>query len=215
MNEIAPLNQPPAEDNDNTDSDASSDDAGALVPFAGETEIEAAGIGETLRDVGSRLPAYARLSQGLVAAGFLSANQQADILGPLGYGPLARVARFVPLLNQLTRVLSLVGAIRFALTQLDPEVAEEHLAHVGLTRAQVEADFQATRGLAERIAASGSQQAAHAFEAGKEQVARLAEAGGPVASKALEDGARAAGKLTGKGLRAFRQWQAKSNQHKD
>ena len=207
MSEIVPQSQPPPEEEDNEPGDER-----ALVEYTGEAEI--AGVGDTLRDVGSRLPAYARLSQGLVAAGLLSANQQADILGPLGYGPLARVARFVPLLNQLTRLLSLVGAIRFALTQLDPELAEEHLARAGLSRAQVEADFQATRGLAERIAASGSQQAAHAFEVGKEQAARLAEASGPIASKALEDGARAAGKLTGKGLRAWRNWQAKSNERK-
>ena len=207
MSEIVPQSQPPPEEEDNEPGDER-----ALVEYTGEAEI--AGVGDTLRDVGSRLPAYARLSQGLVAAGLLSANQQADILGPLGYGPLARVARFVPLLNQLTRLLSLVGAIRFALTQLDPELAEEHLARAGLSRAQVEADFQATRGLAERIAASGSQQAAHAYELGKEQAARLVEASGPIASKALEDGARAAGKLTGKGLRAWRNWQAKSNERK-
>ena len=192
MSEIVPLGETPAGEGDDNER-----------------------ISTTLKDIGSRLPAYAQLSQGLVAAGLMSANQQSDVLGPLGYGPLARVSRFVPLLNQVTRILTLVGAIRFALTQLEPEVADQHLASVGLSREQVEADFENARGLVARAATSGSEHAARAYEVGKEQAARAVEAGGPMASKALEEGARAAGKLTGKGIKAFRRWQAKSSARRD
>lgn len=143
-------------------------------------------IRETLKDIGSRVPTYAQLSQRLVAEGMMTAGQQGQILGPLGFGPLSRVTRFVPLLGQMTRVLSMIGAIRFVLTQMNPEVADAHLAAVGLTREQVEADFRVTKDLSKRAGEVGAQHA----------------------SRALEDGARVAGRLTGKGLRAFKNWQA-------
>jgi hypothetical protein len=187
--------------------------------MSGDPALEAS-LRETLKDVGSRLPNYARFSQGLVAAGLMSANGQAQLLGPLGAGPLAQVSRFVPLLNQATRVLQLVGAVHFALTQLEPQVAEQHLVNAGLTRAQVEADFQATKGLASRAASSGSEQASKALEVGvelgsraldvaQERVARAVEVGAPVVNEKLHQGAKRAGRLAGLGVRALRDWQNK------
>ena len=85
----------------------------------------------TLKDVGERLPSYAKLSFNLVSAGKMSAAQQSQILGPLGYGPASRFTRFVPLLNQISRILSMVGTIRFVLTQMDAEAANELLESVG------------------------------------------------------------------------------------
>lgn len=157
-------------------------------------------IGDTIKDLGQRVPSYAKLSYNLVSAGKMSGAQQSQILGPLGYGPAAKISRFVPLLNQLTRILSMVGTIRFVLTQMDVETANEHLASVGLSREQVEADFEVTRDLAK-----------HAKEVGSREAARALEVGGREASKALTSGARVAGRLTGKGIRSFRNWQARSN----
>jgi hypothetical protein len=153
-----------------------------------ETEIEIENLGDTLKDIGQRLPNYARLSYNLVSAGKMTSAQQSQLLGPLGYGPASKITRFVPLLNQITRILSMIGTIRFVLTQMDAETANEHLASVGLSRGQVERDFAVTRDLAKRAK----------------------EVGGREASRAIESGARVAGKLTGKGIRSFRNWQART-----
>jgi hypothetical protein len=150
------------------------------------TEIEK--IGDTLKDIGQRVPSYAKLSYNLVSAGKMTSAQQSQLLGPLGYGPASRFTRFVPILNQLTRILSMVGTIRYVLTQMDVETANEHLASVGLSREQVERDFAVTRDLAKRAK----------------------DVTGREASRAIENGARVAGRLTGKGIRSFRNWQARA-----
>ena len=160
---------------------------------------EVARIGDTIKDLGQRVPSYAKLSYNLVLAGKMTGAQQSQILGPLGYGPASKISRFVPLLNQLTRILSMVGTIRFVLTQMDVETANEHLASVGLSREQVEADFEVTRDLAK-----------HAKDVGSREAARALEVGGREASKALTSGARVAGRLTGKGIRSFRNWQVRT-----
>ncbi len=157
------------------------------------------GVIATLKDVGERLPAYAQLSVNLVSAGKMSASQQSQILGPLGYGPASRFTRFIPLLNQMSRILAMIGTIRFVLTQMDRDAANVHLESVGLSRDQVEHDFQVTRDLAKR-----------ATETGTREASRVIETGSREASRAIESGARIAGRLTGKGIRSFRSWQARN-----
>lgn len=144
-------------------------------------------IREILNDISSRLPNYGQLSARLVSEGYMSANQQSQLLGPLGPAalPLTRLTRFIPGIGLVTRVLALVGAVRFALTQMQPETAAEHLAAVGLTRDQVEADFLVTKSLVRRAGTVGSREAA-----------RIAE-----------EGARVAGKLAARGRQALRAWQ--------
>ncbi len=169
-----------------------------------EEESAPDGILATLKDVGERVPAYAQLSVNLVSAGKMSAAQQSQILGPLGYGPASRFTRFVPLLNQISRILGMIGTIRFVLTQMDRETADAHLGSVGLSREQVEHDFQVTRDLAKRAGETGSREASRALETGARE-----------ASKALHTSARVAGRLTGMGLRSFRNWQARSAKSND
>ncbi len=166
-----------------------------IEPVEPESQGDQDGVLATLKDVGERVPAYAKLSVNLVSAGKMSAAQQSQILGPLGYGPASRFTRFVPILNQISRVLSMIGTIRFVLTQMDAESANELLAAVGLSREQVEQDFATTRDLAKRAGQVGSREASRALESG---------------SRALESGARVAGRLTGKGIRSFRNWQART-----
>ncbi len=160
-----------------------------LQPVDDQEDVSQDSVLATLRDVGDRLPSYARLSMNLVSAGKMSGAQQSQILGPLGYGPASRLTRFVPLLNQVSRVLSMIGTIRFVLTQMDAETANAHLESVGLSREQVEHDFRVTRDLARRAGETGTREA----------------------SRAIESGARIAGRLTGKGIRSFRSWQARSS----
>jgi hypothetical protein len=145
-------------------------------------------IREILNDISARLPNYGQLSARLVSEGYMSANQQSQLLGPLGPAalPLTRLTRFIPGIGLVTRILSLVGAVRFALTQMQPETANEHLEAVGLTREQVEADFLVTKYLAKRAGMVGSR-----------EVTRVAG-----------EGARVAGKLAARGRQALRDWQA-------
>ncbi len=158
------------------------------------------GVLATLKDVGERLPAYAQLSVNLVSAGKMSSQQQGQILGPLGYGPASRFTRFVPLLNQVSRILSMIGTIRFVLTQMDRDAANAHLESVGLSREQVERDFQVSRDLAKRMGETGTREATRVIETGARE-----------ASRAMESGARVAGRLTGKGIKSFRNWQARNS----
>lgn len=146
------------------------------------------GIRETLNDISSRLSNYGQLSARLVSEGYMSANQQSQLLGPLGPAalPLTRLTRFIPGIGLVTRMLSLVGAVRFALTQMQPETANEHLEAVGLTRDQVEADFLVTKNLAKRASTVGSREA----------------------TRVAGEGVRVAGKLAARGRQALRDWQA-------
>ena len=168
-----------------------------------------------LRDVGERLPSYAKLSVNLVSAGKMSGAQQSQILGPLGYGAASRFTRFVPLLNQISRVLSMIGTIRFVLTQMDVETANTYLESVGLSREQVEQDFRMTRDLAKRAGETGTREAGRALEIGTREASRALDIGTREAGRAFENGARIAGRLTGKGIRSFRNWQARSTDQSD
>lgn len=145
---------------------------------------------ETLSDILTRVPKYVQFSYRLVANGRMSASQQRNLLGASGLGamPLRLVPGLGPLLFQATRILSLIGAIRYTLSQMQPGEAERQLAEVGLTREQVEADYQATTALAKRAKELGTKEA----------------------GQILEGGARTAGRLAGRGVRAFRGWQARN-----
>ncbi|HEX3724527.1 MAG TPA: hypothetical protein VHV31_17185 [Nitrolancea sp.] len=178
----------------------SENDLPVIVDDAGG-EIE--NLGDTLKDIGQRLPNYAKLSYNLVSAGKMTSAEQNQLLGPLGYGPASKIARFVPLLNQLMRVLSMIGTIRYVLTQMDFETANEHLASVGLSREQVERDFTVTRDLAARAKDTGSREASRALATVDKEGAR-----------AIESGGRIAGRLTGKGIRSFRNWQARAAENR-
>ena len=179
-----------------------------------EPSIEIENLGDTLKDIGQRIPSYAKLSYNLVSAGKMTAAQQSQLLGPLGYGPASKISRFVPLLNQITRILSMIGTIRFVLTQMDADTANEHLASVGLSRDQVERDFAVTRDLAKRAKDVGGREASRALEVGSREVSRALDVGGREASRAIENGGRIAGRLTGKGIRSFRNWQARTAENR-
>ncbi len=142
---------------------------------------------EALSGLAQRLPRYAELSARLVAEGRLSAGQQAPLLGGLRGVPVAgRLIGLVPFLGQLTTLLGTLGAIRYALEQMQAEAADAHLAAVGLSRAEVEADVRQVGALVQRVKAVDAE----------------------AASELMRSGARKAGRLVGRGLRAFRAAQA-------
>jgi hypothetical protein len=153
----------------------------------------------TLSDIGTRLPQYGRLSARLISDGRMSARKTDPLTGLLAAGglPLSRLTRMVPMFGYAQQALMAVGAIRFALQEMHPDKADEHLREVGLTRQQVEADFQMISGLTSRFASDGARAASH-----------LVDDGPRAASHLMDDGARKAGRLAGKGFRAFRRWQS-------
>lgn len=145
------------------------------------------GLAETIRDVASRVPAYAKLSASLAREGAMSASRGSPLTRVLGNSGVGRLARWAPQLRQLDRTLASIGTIRFALGEMQSDRADAHLEAAGLTREQIERDYDTLTSLGRRLS---------------DDAARNAR-------KLLHDGAHHAGKLTGRGLRAFRRWQAR------
>lgn len=143
------------------------------------------GLGEAIRDLSSRVPRYAKLSASLVRDGAISAQGRSPLTGVLGESGFGRVAHWVPQLRQLDRTMRSIGAIRFALDEMQSAQADAHLAAAGLTREQIERDYAKLSAIGRRLS---------------DDLARNARV-------LLHAGARHAGRLTGRGLRALRRWQ--------
>lgn len=139
---------------------------------------------EILTGIVKRLSRYGQLATRLVADGRISARQKAPLIGGIGYGlsPIDLIPGIIPIFGQLDDLLVMLGMLRYVLTHLDPEAADEHLAAAGLTRAQLDADFHDAALVAGRLAAAGARGA------------------GTLAI----GGARLAGRVAGKGWRRMR-----------
>lgn len=142
------------------------------------------GLADAIRDISTRVPGYAKLSASLAREGAISANSRSPLTQVLGQGGFGRLARWVPQLRQLDRTLTSIGAIRFALDEMQSDRAEAHLERAGLTRAQIERDHATLASIGRRLS---------------DDIARNART-------LLHGGAHHAGRLTGKGLRAFGRW---------
>jgi hypothetical protein len=142
------------------------------------------GLADAIRDVSSRVPRYAKLSASLAREGAVSAESRSPLTQVLGRGGFGQLARFVPQLRHLDRTLMSIGAIRYALNEVQSDHAEKHLELAGLTREQIERDYTTLTSIGRRLS---------------DDAARHART-------LLHGGAHYAGRLTGKGLRAFRRW---------
>lgn len=114
----------------------------------------------------------------------MSADSSSPLTHVLGESGFGRLARWVPQLRQLDRTLRSIGAIRYALDEMQSDRAEAHLQRAGLTRGQIERDHATLASIGRRLS---------------DDLARNART-------LLHGGAHHAGRLTGKGLRAFRRW---------
>lgn len=141
-------------------------------------------VADAIRDLSSRVPQYAKLSASLARDGAMRAHSQSPLTKVLGNGGFVQLARWVPQLRQLDHTLMSIGAIRYALDEMQSERAEEHMQAAGLTRAQIERDYLTMSTLGRRLSADAARNA----------------------RRLLHGGAHHAGRLTGKGLRAFRRW---------
>jgi hypothetical protein len=139
---------------------------------------------QAISDISSRLPQYGRLSASLVQEGWMAAPKQTPLMGVLGVGGFYKLTRWVPLLRQVNQVLITIGAIRFALNEMQPEKADRHLRNAGLTRLQVETDFSTISNITRRYTTDGTK----------------------VAGEMAQEGVRQAGRAAGKGYRAFQRW---------
>ncbi len=142
---------------------------------------------EILTGIVVRLPRYGQLAARLIADGRISARQKAPLIGSLGYGlsPIDLIPGIIPIIGQLDDLLVVLGTLRYVLQQMEPEVADRHLAAAGLTRAQLDADFRDSALVAGRLAAAGARGA------------------GTIAI----GGARLAGRVAGKSWRRIRNQQ--------
>lgn len=142
------------------------------------------GLSEVIRDLSSRVPGYAKLSASLAREGAIGAQSRSPLTQVLGQGGFGRLTRLVPQLRQLDRTLMSIGAIRYALDEMQSDRADEHLRRAGLSRQQIEHDYRTLTSIGRRLS---------------DEFARNTRT-------LLNSGAHHAGRLTGKGLRAFDRW---------
>lgn len=154
-------------------------DSNSNQPAGHDINVRAA-----IDDISGRLGNYGQLSASLVQEGWMSAPQKSPLMNVLGVGGFYKVARWVPLLRQVNQVLIAVGAIRFALNEMQPENANRHLHKAGLTREQVEADFHTISEITKRYTTDSSR----------------------VAGDMANQGIQSAGRAAGKGFKAFKSW---------
>lgn len=142
------------------------------------------GLAAAIRDISSRVPRYAKLSASLMREGAMNAQSRSPLTQVLGQSGFGRLARWVPPLRRLDQTLMSIGAIRYALDEMQSDHAAKHLEPAGLTREQIERDYQTLTSIGRRLS---------------DDAARNARS-------LLHGGAHHAGRLTGKGLRAFARW---------
>lgn len=92
----------------------------------------------------ARLPRYLNLAQALVREPALSGGRKAALAAGIGYVllPLDLVPGIIPIAGQLDDLAALLLGLRQALNGCPPEVAERHLARVGLSRTALDADLR-------------------------------------------------------------------------
>lgn len=147
-------------------------------------------MGEALRQaqqalaaIAERAPQYLELSARLANDARLAARHPSLLDGLAMNASLFRVVPGVAtLLFAARRLLRVLQVLQTLLQEAQPAVIEEHLAAVGLTRHQVDADIQALTTTIGQLTAISAERA------------------GQLAS----EGARLAGHLADKGLRALR-----------
>ncbi len=142
------------------------------------------GLAETIRDIASRAPRYAKLSASLAREGVMSEQSRSPLTNVLGEGGFGRLARWIPQLRRLDRTLASIGAIRHALDEMQSERADGHLEAADLTREQIERDHEALTSIGRRLSEGSTRNA----------------------RELMHGGAHRAGRLMGKGMRAIRRW---------
>ena len=102
---------------------------------------------DAVRALMTRLPAYGRLYWRLLREGGLNRRQQALALGALAYtiSPIDLVPGIIPVIGQMDDLAVALLGLRRLLGDMPPAVAEAHLAAVGLTMAQLDADLATLR----------------------------------------------------------------------
>ena len=155
------------------------------VTIGGMSDHDDDSLSDAIRDISSRVPRYAKLSASLSRDGAIQAHSRSPLTNALGEGGVGRLVRLMPQLRHLDGTLRSIGTIRYALDEMRSDRAEAHLDAAGLTREQIERDYETLASIGRRLS---------------DNTARNART-------LLHGGAHHAGRLTGKGLRAFRRWQ--------
>ena len=114
-----------------------------------------------------RLPRYVRLGWLLVNDPTVSGRGKAALGGGLAYAisPIDPVPGFIPVLGQLDDMAVLLLAVRTALRSAPTEVADRHLAEVGLSWDILDRDLLTIRATAIWVVRRGGKLAAQAGKA--------------------------------------------------
>jgi uncharacterized membrane protein YkvA (DUF1232 family) len=132
-----------------------------------------------VKDLIVRLPAYARLYWRLLRGGGLSLRQRALAIGSLAYivSPIDFVPGIIPVVGQMDDIAVALLGLRALLRGMPPATAEGHLASVGLSRAQLDADLATLGRTALTLAKQGLRIAGKVAVAGARAVTQVT--GGP------------------------------------
>jgi uncharacterized membrane protein YkvA (DUF1232 family) len=149
--------------------------------MAEERQADAApdALTAAVKDLIVRLPAYARLYWRLLRGGGLSPAQRALAIGSLVYmvSPIDLVPGFIPVAGQMDDIAVALLGLRALLGGMPPAAAEGHLAAVGLSRAQLDADLATLGRTALTLARQGLRIAGKVAQAGARAVTQVT--GGP------------------------------------
>jgi uncharacterized membrane protein YkvA (DUF1232 family) len=112
----------------------------------------------TLAGTVARMPRYLKLSSALLRDPSIPAVRKTALIGGLGYAvlPFDLLPGIIPIVGQLDDLAAVLLGIRFALAGCSPEVAQEHLAQVGLSETAIEADVQTVRDTATWLLKGGA-----------------------------------------------------------
>jgi uncharacterized membrane protein YkvA (DUF1232 family) len=90
-----------------------------------------------------RLPAYSKLAWALIRDRRVRRRDKVLLIGGIGYlfSPIDAIPGLIPLLGQMDDMTVTLWALRSVLRRTDPHVAAEHMAAVGITMAQIDADL--------------------------------------------------------------------------
>jgi uncharacterized membrane protein YkvA (DUF1232 family) len=98
----------------------------------------------------ARLPRYLKLAHGLVRDPSIPAARKGALVGGISYAvlPFDLLPGIIPIIGQLDDLAALLLGIRIALGGCSPEMAQTHLARVGLAETALDADLQTVQEVA-------------------------------------------------------------------
>ncbi len=112
-----------------------------------------------LAGTAARLPRYLKLAHGLARDGSIPIARKTALVGGIGYAvlPFDLIPGIIPVVGQLDDLAALLLGLRVAINGCPPDVAQAHLARVGIADSAIDADLLIVREAATWIVKGGAQ----------------------------------------------------------